>query len=84
MITTLFFNILLLPVNDLIDMLPHLEIAIPNDVFNGLNSILCMLGFVFPIKGLLVILTTSIMIKMFHIIWALVLRLKSFIPTEGN
>lgn len=84
MITKLIIDFLLLLPNTLLDLVPHLEIAIPEGIFNSLNSILGLLGFVFPVKGLLVIITTSISIKLFHIIWALILRIKSFIPTEGN
>ena len=84
MITKLIIDFLLLLPNALLDLVPHLEIAIPDGVFNSLNNILGLLGFVFPVKGLLVIITTSISIKLFHIVWALILRIKSFIPTEGN
>lgn len=84
MITKAIIDFILILPNALLDLLPHMEIAIPDGVFNSLNSILGLLGFIFPIKGLLVILSTSIAIKSFHIIWALILRIKSFVPTEGN
>ena len=61
-----------------------MTIAIPDNIAEGLNSILGLLGFVFPIQGLLIILGLSFTIKGFHIIWAIILRIKSFIPTEGN
>lgn len=82
MITKLILDFILLLPNALLNLIPRLEIAIPVGVFEGLNSILGLLGFIFPIKGLLIILATSISIKMFHILWALILRIKSFIPTE--
>lgn len=84
MITELILKFIFLPVNALIDILPNISFSIPDNIFNGLKDILGMLGFIFPVKGLLVILGTSISIKLFHIIWALILRIKSFIPTEGN
>ena len=68
MITKLIIDFLLLLPNTLLDLVPHLEIAIPEGIFNSLNSILGLLGFVFPVKGLLVIITTSISIKLFHIV----------------
>lgn len=34
----------------------------------------------FQLVGLLIILGISLSIKVFHIIWALILRIKSFIP----
>lgn len=84
MITKLIIDFLLFLPNALLDLLPNITIAIPDNIAEGLNSILSLLGFVFPVKGLLVILGLSFSIKAFHIIWAIILRIKSFIPTEGN
>lgn len=84
MITELILKFIFLPVTALISLLPDISFSIPDNIFNGLKEIFGLLGFIFPVKGLLVILTTSISIKLFHIIWALILRIKSFIPTEGN
>lgn len=83
MITELIINFIFLPVNALISLLPDVSFSIPKEAFDGLNNILGLLGFMFPIKGLLAILGISISIKLFHIIWALVIRIKSFIPTMG-
>lgn len=84
MITEMILNFIFLPVNALLALLPDITLSIPDGVFDGLKNIFGMLGFIFPIKGLLVILTVSISIKLFHIIWALVIRIKSFIPTMGS
>lgn len=84
MITKLIIDFVLFLPNALLNLLPDMSVAIPYNISEGLNSILSLLGFVFPIKGLLLILSLSFGIKGFHIIWALILRIKSFIPTEGN
>lgn len=84
MITESILKFVFLPVTALISLLPDISFSIPENIFEGLRDILGVLGFIFPIKGLLIILATSISINSFHIIWALILRLKSFIPTEGN
>lgn len=83
MITEFILNLLCFIPNKLLDGLGSLSISIPDDVFNGFNSIFSNLGYIFPIKGLLVIISISISIKVFQIVWALILRIKSFIPTMG-
>lgn len=84
MITEFILNFIFLPVKGLLALLPDVSFSIPEGVVEGLSNIFSMLGFIFPIKGLLVILTISISIKVFQIIWALVIRIKSFIPTMGS
>lgn len=69
--------------NLLLDSMQGISLSIPNDIFEGLNSIFNCLGFLFPISGLLLILIVSFTIKSFQIIWAILLRIKSFIPTMG-
>ncbi|MFR5507686.1 MAG: hypothetical protein ACLTKT_00530 [Clostridia bacterium] len=83
MITEGILNILAFIPNLLLDSMESISLSIPNNIFDGLNSIFNCLGFLFPIKGLLVILGISFAIKSFQIIWAIVLRIKSFIPTMG-
>ncbi len=84
MITEAILNVLAFIPNLLVDGMQALNLAIPDNIFNGLNSIFGCLGFIFPISGLLVILGISFAIKNFQIIWAIILRIKSFIPTMGN
>lgn len=83
MITEGILNFLALIPNLLLDSLGNISISIPENVFEGLNTIFNCLGFVFPVKGLLLILSLSFLIKNFQIIWAIILRIKSFIPTMG-
>lgn len=83
MITEGILNILAFIPNLLLDNISSISLSIPDNIFEGLNSIFNCLGFLFPISGLLIILGTSFSIKGFQIIWALIIRIKSFIPTMG-
>lgn len=83
MITEAILNVLIFIPNLLLDGIQGINIAIPDNIFNGLNSIFSCLGYIFPISGLLVILGISFAIKNFQIIWAIILRIKSFIPSMG-
>lgn len=83
MITEFIFNILCFLPNQLLDSIDGLSISIPDNVFDGFNSILGSLGYIFPVKGLLIILGLSFSIKAFQLVWALIIRIKSFIPTMG-
>jgi len=69
--------------NLLLNNIGTINLNIPNDIFDGLNSIFNLLGFIFPISGLMVILSLSMSIKLFEIVWSLLLRIKSFIPSMG-
>lgn len=84
MITKLILDIICFLPNSLLDSLGDVSISIPDGVFDGLNSIFNLLGYAFPISGLLVILILSFTIKTFQITWSLIIRIKSFIPTMGD
>lgn len=83
MITEGILNILAFIPNALLNNMSSISLSIPDNIFSGLDSIFNCLGFLFPISGLLVILTLSFVIKSFQIIWSIILRVKSFIPTMG-
>ena len=83
MITEGILNILAFIPNTLLNSINTISLSIPDNIFSGLDSIFNCLGFLFPISGLLIILTLSFTIKSFQIIWSIILRIKSFIPTMG-
>lgn len=83
MITEGILNILAFIPNALLNNINTISLSIPDNIFIGLDSIFNCLGFLFPITGLLIILTLSFTIKSFQIIWSIILRVKSFIPTMG-
>lgn len=60
------------------------NLEIPEDVFNGLTGFLSNVAYIFPIKGLLTILIFSAVLDLFTANWALILRIKSFIPSMGR
>lgn len=83
MITEAILNVLAFIPNLLLNNMSGITLSIPSNIFDGLNSIFNCLGFLFPISGLLIILGISFTIKNFQIIWAIILRIKSFIPSMG-
>lgn len=71
----------------LLDSLPDISISIPGEVSNAINGFQTFannLAYVFPLKGLVPIIVISFSIKSFQILWALIIRVKSFIPTMGS
>ena len=59
------------------------DIAVPDAFFTGLRSLMNCLAFIFPVAALLPILAFSFSVRFFQIAWAIILRIKSFIPTMG-
>lgn len=68
----------------LLNMLGSFTLEIPRGVFDGLHEITYALGYVLPMAGLIPILYISFSVNAFQIVWATVLRIKSFIPTMGS
>lgn len=83
MITDFILNILFFIPCSMLKTMPEIDISIPDNVFNGIESFVCNVAYVFPIKVLLPIIFISISVDVFHITWALVIRIKSFIPSMG-
>jgi hypothetical protein len=67
----------------LLSLLPIIELEIPNNVLVGISEVLGAVAYIFPITALLPILIINLAMDMFRIIVALVVRIKSFIPTMG-
>lgn len=83
MITEALINVFLFLPKLLLQSLPDIDISIPKDVFNTLQNFLLNLEYIFPIVELLPILVISMSLSLFKIALALVIRIKSFIPTMG-
>lgn len=83
MITDKIIDVLLALPLLLIDSLPEVDFHIPDDIMNGVSVFLLNIAYFAPIKELLPILIISLSIKSFQIAWALIIRIKSFIPTMG-
>ena len=65
--------------------LPLVEnIEIPADTFNEIEVVISNVAYIVPVKGLLLIISISLVLDNFTIIWSLILRIKSFIPSMGR
>lgn len=84
MITEAIFKIFLVIPNLLINLLPAITWTIPAGIFDVLGSIMHGLAYFLPLPGLVPILVFSTSFYAVKIVWALLLRIKSFIPTMGS
>ena len=71
------------PVSYLFMMIQSFTFEISADVFNGLYTLFANIGYIFPIAGLFPIFVVTFTLKGLQISWALLIRIKSFIPTMG-
>lgn len=84
MITDAFFSFICSIPLSLLNNLPNFSLSIPNGVLDWVNNIFGFLGYIFPIAGLIPIFVISISIKAFQIVWSILNKIKSFIPTMGS
>ncbi|MDE6775299.1 MAG: hypothetical protein K2J37_03230 [Ruminococcus sp.] len=83
MITDMILNILFYLPLMLVKALPKINFSLPDNVFDGIDTFLSNVGYILPINALMPILVSSLAISVFKISWALIIRIKSFIPTMG-
>lgn len=85
MIVEAIIDLLLSPIYLLVDVLPSMEFAlIPDSAFNTLKTILIMCSAVLPVSLCIMLLQIKIGIVSLNLAYALILRIKSFIPTMGH
>lgn len=60
------------------------NIVIPDGAFNWWKDVINMLTYIFPVYSITPIIVTSIILKNWQIIWALINKIKSFIPTMSD
>lgn len=77
-------NLFLLIPSFIISLLPSVDAVIPDNVFESMSVILANVGYVLPIKGLLPIFIISMSVNIFKLAMAIIVRIKSFIPTMGD
>jgi hypothetical protein len=70
--------------NWLLDLLPDLSFDLPTGFIAVIGNIFYGINYFVPINQVLPILVISFGITGFRIVYATILRLKSFIPTMGN
>lgn len=84
MITDAILKLLTMPVIVLIESVSVIGFTIPVGVFNGLLLLSENLGYIFPISSILPVFVLKMLLRNARIIWAMVIRVKSFIPTMGD
>lgn len=84
MITDMILKLLIMPVIVLIESVSAIGFTIPAGVFNGLLLLSENLGYIFPISSILPVFVLKMLLRNARIIWAMIIRVKSFIPTMGN
>ena len=60
------------------------NLSIPDDSFEALKKILANIAYIVPVNHFMIMLGFSFVLSNFKTIWALILRIKSFIPTMGR
>lgn len=66
-----------------LDALPNVNLEISENVFNGMETFFGSVAYALPVVQLLPILIISNALMLFRVAWAIVIRIKSFIPTMG-
>ena len=76
-------SLLLFIPNMILSMIPTIEINLPENIFSGVSGILGTVGYLFPVTALLPIIVVSIALDVARVVVAIIIRIKSFIPTMG-
>lgn len=91
MITDAVLNLFLGLADFIVGLLPDLSGAfsgfsslVGSDFFSLCGSLFDFVGYVLPLPSIIAILTIELILNSAHILWALVIRIKSFIPTMGS
>lgn len=71
------------PIFILINWLPEFTFTIPDHIASTIVSIFGAISYIVPWKGLLPIFSISCALIGARLTWAILLRIKSFIPTMG-
>lgn len=86
MITDAIINIIFLIPYGLLSAMDSLniELSLPADMFEIIKDLTVGVNYVVPIERLMPIFVVMISLSVFKIVWAIVIRVKSFIPTMGS
>lgn len=86
MITDAIINIIFLIPYGLLSAMDSLNIvlSLPADMFEIIKDLTVGVNYVVPIERLMPIFVVMISLSVFKIVWAIVIRVKSFIPTMGS
>lgn len=86
MITDLLINILMAVPYGLLILLEPLDVQLSLDssVFNTFKDILLCVDYVLPVQVMLICFGIKIAVRIWQLPYAIILRVKSFIPTMGG
>lgn len=86
MITDLIINVIFAIPYALLSSMQGLDfnLELPSNFFNTLENLSSGVGYVIPVAKLLPIFVVTIALYSFRIVWAIIIRVKSFIPTMGG
>lgn len=77
------FDFIVQFITDLLNELPTLEVSIPQNIFNIVNTVFACVGYFLPMSYLMPVYILYFSMDFIRIIVALIVRVKSFIPTMG-
>lgn len=83
MIMDAIINVVFLPVVALLALIPEVSITIPAGAFEAALGFFDTLGYMFPMGTIGMLLGMKYSLHFIRITIALVIRIKSFIPTMG-
>lgn len=83
MITELILNVWLAPMKLALSGIGEVSISIPGNIYNYIHDILGLASYILPVQSIVTVLGISLTLTLTRIIIALVVRVKSFIPTMG-
>lgn len=83
MVQTIFIIAMVSIVVVMLVSVPALSITIPVGIADTLISVCSMAGYLLPIKLLMPIILFELSFHTFRFVWAVFLRVKSFIPMGG-
>lgn len=84
MITESILSVFLAIPRLLVSILPAIEAQLPENIFDGVSNLLYGVAFIIPVGALLPILLVSFSVDIFRVFMAIIVRIKSFIPTMGD
>lgn len=83
MLLKALFQVILAIPKLIINLFPSIDLLIPSGVVDSASIIFSYIGYFLPVKGLIPIIVLGLALDNAHLIWTVVLRIKSFIPTMG-
>lgn len=84
MIFDTLFSVLFAPINLLLSALPTIGFQLPDGVFNSIVDTCAFIGYVLPINSVLACISIRLSMYVARAAMAVIVRVKSFIPTMGS